>query len=443
VVGLVLQGGALLLAGQIIRQPLPRAQMLLAANINIVFLFALMFSRGLTASIDVLYGRGDADFLLASPIPPGRVLAVRMLGVAVSIAAPWALLGGVLANALAVYGQFWALAIYPMLLAEGLLVAALAFATVTALLGRIGPAAARRAGHTLALGVGIGIFVLGQLSHFVPPQDLARFWQSLLPGPGGGGLAFLFARGLLGQGAALLASIGVSLAVFALAWRGLARPFAEGVITAAAYRPPGRGRAQTGRFANTAFAALFAKNLRLLARFPGLVTQVVYRSLTLVPVVFILAGKGKAYGGMAVAPPLLVFLAGQLGLFFVSVLRGAEDAPDLTASAPVPPAWPPRASIAAAGYAVLLILALPVLVLLARAPSLFGPLLAGLAGVLLCNLTLGLRLPIPLVRAAFGKSQTGTMLGLILGVAVSSLWALAVWLLVAPHPFAWLAAHPA
>lgn len=442
-VGVIFQGIALLLAGQIVRHPLPANQMLLAANINIVFLFALMFSRAMTASIDVIYGRGDADFLLASPIPPGRVLAVRMLGVAVSIAAPWALLGGVLANALAVYGQFWALAVYPMLLAEGLMVAALAFATVTALLGRIGPAAARRAGHTLALGVGIGIFILGQLSRFVPPQTLVRFWQAMLPGPGGGGSAFLFARGLLGHGVDLLASIAVSLAVFALAWRVLARPFAEGAITAAAYRPPGRTGAQGGRFANTAFSALFAKDLRLLGRFPGLISQVVYRSLTLVPVVFILAGKGEAYGGMAVVPPLLVFLAGQLGLFFISVLRGTEDAPELTATAPVPVALPPRVSIAAAGYAALLILALPVLVTMASAPNLLAPLLAGLAGVLLCNLTLGLRLPIPLVRAEFGKSQTGTALGLILGVGVSSLWSLAVWLLVAPHPFAWLVTHPA
>ena len=61
-----------------------------------------------------------------------------------------------------------------------------------------------------------------------------------------------------------------------------------------------------------------------------------------------------------------------------------------------------------------------------------------MAGVLACNLALGFRLPIPLIRAQFGKAQKGTLLGLILGVAVSSAWALAAWLLVAPHPFGWL-----
>ena len=48
------------------------------------------------------------------------------------------------------------------------------------------------------------------------------------------------------------------------------------------------------------------------------------------------------------------------------------------------------------------------------------------------------KMPIPLIRAAIRQTQTGTVLGLILGVAVSSVWALVVWLLVAPHPFGWL-----
>jgi ABC-2 type transport system permease protein len=438
VVGVLFQGVALALASLMVKHPIPTAEMLLAANINLVFLFALMFSRAMTSSIDVIYGRGDADFLLASPIPPGRVLAVRMLGVAFSIAAPWLLLGGVLANALAAFGQYWALSLYPMLAAEALLVAALAFALVVLLLGHIGPQAARRAGHTLALAVGVGIFVLGQAPHFVAPQRLASFWAAMLPGPHGGGLAFLFARGLLGQGAALAASIAFGLAVFAAVWVFLAVPFARGTITAAAFRPAGRAAAQGATFRQSAFAALFAKDLRLLARFPGVVTQVVYRSLTLVPVLMILSGKFHTAGGLAVTAPLLVFLAGQLALFFISVLTGSESVPMLIASAPVPAALPRRASIAASGCAALIILALPLLGILARAPELLPPLLLGLSGVLLCNLCLGLRLPIPLMRAGFGKSQTGTLFGLILGIAVSTAWALAIWLLAAPQLWAWL-----
>jgi len=441
IVGVLFQTVGIVLGRQITAHPIGQDEMMLAANINIVFLFALMFSRAITASIDVIYGRGDADFLLASPIPPGRVLAVRMLGVACSIAAPWVLLGGMLGNGLAVYGQFWGLSVYPMFFAEALLVSALAFALVVVLLRFVSPQSTRRAGHTLALITGVGIFIIGQLPRFLPTATLAHFWASLLPGPGGGGLPFIFARGLLGQPDALAASLAFALAGFCIVWFFLAKPFADGVITAAASRPRGRADAQTGKFHVSPFAASMAKDLRLLGRFPGIVTQIIYRSLTLVPVALILAGRfhmGGMGNGMAATVPLLVFLAGQLGLFFISVLAGCETIPELALTAPVPATTPQRAALAASGYATIFILAAPAIAVLARAPGLLPPLIIGVAGVLLCNLLLGQKMPIPLVRAQFGKTSTGTVLGLILGVSVSSVWSFIIWVAVAPHPVAWL-----
>jgi ABC-2 type transport system permease protein len=186
------------------------------------------------------------------------------------------------------------------------------------------------------------------------------------------------------------------------------------------------------------FSAVLMKNLRLLTRFPGVVSQTVYRSLTLVPVAMILSGRLHMGGGVEVVVPLLVFLTGQLALFFISVMVGSDESPDLAASAPVAPGFLRSAALAAAAYAALLLMAGPVVVLLWRLPQLAPVLLAGMALVLASNLAVGFRLPIPLIRAEFGKTQTGTLLGLILGVAVSSAWALASWLLVAPHPFAWL-----
>ncbi|HEY1858244.1 hypothetical protein [Acidocella sp.] len=430
VIGLLFQSVALLLAGEITRHRLPEPEMLLVANINLFFFFVLMFSRAMIAAIDVLYGRGDVDFLLASPIPPGRVLAVRIIGVGASVAAPWLLLGGVLANGLAVYGQYWALSVYPMLLAEGLLVAALAFALVVMLVGTTGPAAARRAGHTLALLMGVVIFALGQAPRFMGPALLTRFWQAFTPSPGAHGPALIFARAMLGQTMPLALSLGLSLAIFGLVWVTLDRRFANGSISAAAYRPAGATRRQGASFRAGPVSAVFMKNLRLLTRFPGVVSQTVYRSLTLVPVAMILAGRLRTSGGVEVAVPLLVFLSGQLGLFFISVLVGADDAPDLGASAPVARAFLRRAALGAAAYATLLLLAGPVLLVLWRARSLAPVLLVCMALVLASNLAVGIRLPIPLVRAFFGKGQTGTVLGLVVGVAVSSAWAFAAWLLV-------------
>lgn len=439
VVGVIFQGIALILAWQIIKHPLPLAEMVLVANLNLFFFAVLMLSRAMTAAIDVLYARGDVDFLLASPIPPGRVLAVRMIGVGLSVAAPWVLLGGVLANALAVFGQVWALAIYPMLLGEGLLAAALAFALVVVLVGWLGPAVARRAGHILALVMGVFIFALGQAPRYVAPARLARFWQALMPPGDASGVQYVFGRALLGQPSALAVSIAFSLVVFALVWVTLDGKFASGAITASAYRPPGVQMRQSGAFRASPFAAIFMKNLRLLVRFPGVVSQTVYRSLTLVPVVMILGGKLRVGGGVQVVAPLLVFLTGQLALFFISVMVGSDDAPELASSAPVGAGLLRQTALMAAAYATALLMAVPVIGVLWREATLLPVLIAGMAGVLVSNLAVGYRIPIPLIRAEFGKAQKGTLLALILGVGVSSVWALAAWLLVEPHPFAWLA----
>ena len=437
-VGLIFQAIALALAARIVRHPLPLGQMVLVADLNLFFFFWLMLSRAMTATIDVLYGRADVDFLLASPIPPGRVLAVRMLGVAGSVSAPWLLLGGVLANALAVFGQTWALAIYPMLLAEGVVVAALAFALVVLLVGWTGPKLARRAGHMLALVVGVFIFALGQAPRFLPPAALGRFWLALLPAGDAPGWAYVFAKGLLGRPGALAFSLVFSGAVFLLVWGTLGKRFASGAITAAAYRPGGSAARQGGAFRASPFAAVLMKNIRLLTRFPGVVTQTVYRSLTLVPVLVILTGKLQNSSGAEAAAPLLVFLTGQLALFFISVMVGSDESPELAASAPVDPAFLRRGALVAAGYATLVVVALPVIGVLVRAAVLLPGLLLGMAGVLVSNLVLGLRLPIPLVRADFGKTRIGTVLGLILGVGVSCAWSLVAWLLVVPHALGWL-----
>jgi ABC-2 type transport system permease protein len=439
VVALVFQGVASLLAGAIVRHPLPLPELILVANLNLFFFGFLMLSRAMTAAIEVLYSRGDVDFLLASPIRPGRVLAVRMIGVALSVAAPWLLLGGALANGLAMYGRTSALAIYPMLLAVGILVAAVAFALVVVLVGWAGPAVARRIAHMLALLMGVIIFALGQAPRFLPPAVMGGFWRAMMPGRDDGALQWIPGRAMLGELWPLLAFVAFCLMMFCLVWITLDGGFAAGSISAAAHRPGEAGRRHQGGFRKSPAAAVWVQNLRVLTRFPGLVTQTTYRSLTLVPVVMILGGRVQIGAGPQVVAPLLTFLAGQLALFFISVMVGGDQAPELAASAPVAAATLSRARLGGAVYATLLILLAPLALVAWREGPVLPVLLAGIAGVLLSNLVVGLRLPIPLIRAQFGKARTGTVLGLILGVGVSSFWAALVWLAVTPQPFAWLA----
>ena len=73
--------------------PLPDAA-LGPALLAQTFLFTLMVSAAVRASLEALFTRGDLDLLLHSPLPARTVLAARALGVALSGAAGGALLLG-------------------------------------------------------------------------------------------------------------------------------------------------------------------------------------------------------------------------------------------------------------------------------------------------------------------------------------------------------------
>jgi len=438
-VGIIFQAVALLIAWAAEKQHFSVHILMLIANVNILFLFCLMLSRAMTSAIDVLYSRGDVDFLLASPIPPSLVLAVRMIGVAAATASPWVLLGGVLANGLAVFGAPQALAVYPMIAGISLLATAAAFSLVVVLVARAGPRAARTIAHTLALVIGVFIFMLGQAPRYVPKHLMAGFWQAFMPtATNAASPLWLPGRAMLGQFGPLCICIFACAFLFCLVLAVLGKSFASGAISAAAYAHGGRPGTRTGNFRDNPFTATMLKNLRLLLRFPGLATQTVYRSLTLVPVAMILTGRIAIGAGPNVVVPLIVFLSGQLALFFISVIIGSDQSPELFAAAPVAAATGRRATYAAAGYATLTIMALPVFGILLRESGALPVLVAAMLGAMACNLALGLRFPIPLMRPDFGKAQTGTVLGLILGVSVSTAWSFAAWVLVTPNPLAFL-----
>jgi ABC-2 type transport system permease protein len=434
-VGIIFQAVALLIAWAGTKQNFSEAILILIANVNMIFLFFLMLARAMTSAIDVLYSRGDVDFLLASPIPPGRVLAVRMIGVAAAVASPWMLLGGVMANGLAVFGHPNALALYVVIGSIAVLATAAAFSLVVVLVTRTGPALARRISHSLSLVIGVVIFALGQAPHYVPKAPMLRLWHSLMPNAANtGSPLWLPGRAMLGQGFPLAGFVLVAAALFWLVLALMGKNFASGAISAAAYAHGGRPGAKTGNFRDNPFPASMLKDLRLLLRFPGLATQTVYRSLTLVPVAMVLTGRIAIGGGPQVVVPLIVFLSGQLSLFFISVIIGSDQSPELFCSAPVDAATGRRAAYAAAGYATLIIMALPIIGLLFREAGVVPVAVTFMLGAILCNLSLGQKLPIPLLRPQFGKARTGTVLGLILGVSVSTAWAFCAWMLVTPNP---------
>ncbi|OYV24379.1 MAG: hypothetical protein B7W99_02650, partial [Rhodospirillales bacterium 20-58-10] len=303
-VSVIFQVVALLIVKYLQSPTLSQAILILIANINLIFLSGLMLSRAMTSTIDVLYSRGDADVLLASPIKPISILAVRMIGVAASVAAPWLLLAAALANALAIFGNPQALATYIIIPMLAALVTAIAFLSVVSLVARSGPAKARLFSHSIALFIGVFIFALGQAPRYIAPASLRTLWQAFMPTATNINAAiWLPARAFLGEFIPAALFCAVSILIFWLVLITRARQFADGTISAAAYGSGPAGRRGSGAFRQHPFATTILKNLRLLLRFPGLVTQTTYRSLTLVPVTMILTGHFTIGTGPSVVIP--------------------------------------------------------------------------------------------------------------------------------------------
>ena len=138
---------------------------------------------------------------------------------------------------------------------------------------------------------------------------------------------------------------------------------------------------------------IVAKELRLIARDPELITQVALRLVYLIPGAALIARGQRGEPGPAIAAAAVAF-AGLLAASLAWIVVAAEDAPDLLAAAPRPPGDIARAKLVAAAV-------IPV-ALVAIAAAAVVPLDVGSAAV-----TLGIgsaaAVSVALFQAWFGK----------------------------------------
>jgi len=410
------------------------ADRLAAANAVLLVMGGLMLSQALDAALAALFERRDLDWLLASPMPLRRVLAVRMAVIAAAVAVPWLLLLGGVANAMAVAGQPGWLAAYPVACALALLAAAAGAALAVGLVSVLGLRRARRAVGILGLGVGGVAFLASQSATMLPPALRAALWQALLPPCCGmpDGLAWWPARALLGDAAPLMAVLLLGLAAAALAARALERRLAAGAILAPPRRRPGAARAagrslDAGRFCRGIFGTLLRKELRLLRRTPNLLSRAAYQLIYAVPMTLALwrdEGMLAALGLGAAS----VFVAGEAARLLISAAANADEAAELAATAPVPPGSVQRAKMAAAGLGTAAILLLPALAVAAWRPGLLPALAGGAVCVTASGLLMGVWRPVPVRRGDLGASRPGLGGNDMLGLLLSGLWSGATWL---------------
>ncbi|MDE1986658.1 MAG: hypothetical protein KGL29_09250 [Alphaproteobacteria bacterium] len=426
----------------------PTPLFILIADGAVVVLFTLILSQTLSMATQAFFDRGDLDLLLSSPLRPSHVLFVRCLAIALSPIVLYLVLLTPFVLPLALLGHWPLLAAYGVMVALGLTSATVGLLLATALFSLIGPRRTKTVGQILAAFVGAMAFLASQAVNFLPDhgRSLAVKLHGLVAMGYFGPHAALSwpARAVLGDPVPFLGFFTCSALFFFGVVNSVGARFAVdasisfGVTSASS---PRRDASPVRGFLGGVRRSLVRKELRLIARDPALLSQVLLRILYFIPLAFVLLRNARLGNEMTVvgSAGAIVFFASQIAGSLAWITISAEDAPDLLLSAPVSPMRVRAAKLLAAFMPVVALSAWPVAGLVWFRP--WAGVASGL-GVTAASLSAGLinlwyEKPQPRknFRRRIGGSLVATLGDLFVGIswavttgfaASGSLWALTV-----------------
>jgi ABC-2 type transport system permease protein len=327
-------------------EPHPTPLALGIAGAVFAILFTFMLSQALMLITESLYQRGDLDLLLASPLPPWRILMVRMAAIAINVSLLYVILALAVFVWLPFFGGWAWMSFAPSILLLALFATAVGLVLARLMFWTMGPKNTRVVAQIVASIIGAAFFLATQAQNFVPRGDRAAAFRAVMEhmipvlGDTANPLS-LPARAAFGvsDAFAIWAAIGIGGYLLAVWW--YASRFVEEAAAIAGVGARRRRRDVSARRMRSGVAmSLVRKEWRLLLRDPLLLSQILLQLLYLLPLFFVFAsrlgqeGAGRLMvAGFATAFVLLsTSLAGSLAWLTVS----AEDAPDLIAAAPVP-----------------------------------------------------------------------------------------------------------
>ena len=345
--------------------------------------WSLMVSQAMESVTRAFYTRSDLDLILSSPIAARKVFSVRIVTMALGTVLMAALLAGPFIHVLAIrHGLRW-LSAYGVVVSMGAAAAAFAVSITVALFRAIGPKRTRFVAQVVAAVIG-SAFVIGlQVAAILSQGTLSRFAflasdTLVAKAPDAASFVWWPARAILGDTASLAAVAAAAFAMLAATILFFAARFGEHAIAAAGVADARVRQASTAFRPASPKQALRRKEWTLLRRDPWLASQTLMQILYLLPPALLLwRSYGEGNGVFVVLVPVLVMAAGQLagGLAWLAI--SGEDAPDLVATAPVPPRFLLRAKIEGVLGAVAIVFAPLVAALALIAP--FQALVAALA----------------------------------------------------------------
>ncbi len=394
-----------------------------------ILLTSFMTTQALLRSQHTLYGSGDLDLLLSAPLAPRTVLLAKLFGIAGSVVLSFALLVLPFAIPIALLGHPGLFGVPVLLIALALTGACLGLALTMTIVAVAGPRAARTIGQIIGGLLAASVFLFSQLLSNGGASRrsgaAALFAWLTQRRIGSGGIGALPGRAALGDPAAAALLLGAALLLFAATGWAFGRAFIPSYQKAAmrlSRQAVATSVSISRHFRGGLFAAMFAKEARLLRRDPALAFQIVLRLAYLAPLALAAFGKGRG-------PPLLpalafasVLIAGQLVGSFAWLAISAEDAPDLLTVAPISKRQVERAKLASA-----VALAAPLGLILPLAMALSAPLAALLTlAMTACGGTLAglieIRWQKPAPRKTFIRRRSGSLVSGILTLLTTALF---------------------
>lgn len=397
------------------------------------FVILMVLSAAFGLAVSALFGRGDMDLLVSSPVPIRDVYTVRAMAVGFASVALLVYFWMPIADMGPVHGHWGALAAYPVLVAIGMMCAALAFAGTLALVRLLGPRRAQVTAQIVGAFTGAFLVLAMQFETVLPKaaRESLRAWLVSEESPAWLGPHSVLtwpARALFGDPLPLIATLAVCIGVFVLVTRLTARAFASAVQDGAALTARRRSVAKERRFASGLARIVITKELKLITRDPALIARSLVQLLYFVPLMVILARNAHLAAVLAAS---LVALAASLAGTLAYITVSGEEAPDLVGTAPVS-GERVRWLKAAAALGPVVILVAPFLAWYAmHSLFIFGVLLVCLAAALLSSAVIQVWSGVPgSARDLRVRNKQNPLLNIV--EALSSLgWAAACYLAVA------------
>ena len=407
----------------------------------VAFVLMVMLAQTLNGVTKLLYSRGDLDLLLSAPLPPRRIFLVRSLAVGLGAVSSAAIFVVPLADMGLIGGDARFLALYPTLLGCALLTSAIAIVAALVLFRLIGAKASRLVAQILATVFGAGFMLALQLHKLLPSISATTIIAEIHQLPFGlGALLLLPVEAGLGRPVSVLVWVLASAALFGLVAYALGGRLAHGVQAAAsvtsttADRRSRSGRGPEFRAARSVLAALRRKERQLILRDPWIVSQILLQVLYMSPMAVLLwTGAGSPVLALA---PMIVVIAFQVASSLTWLGLSGEDAPELLATAPVPPGVLRRGKLEAVAGLTFAIVGVPLVWLAFLSPPAaalaLGLALLGIGSAVLLQLWQGR----PGRRSVFAARHRESKLLAMIEMGLSILWGITAALLVVLSPWA-------